>query len=222
MWCHDETWRSTALRLSSGEYVTLSAHLLLYDDLMLEGRLSLKLTLLFLLLLKQRSLPELILGRKRTAGGTIALLPARLLLAIHDLIQAGPISMKQVVRENDLAQPRGVNLAKAPPLQPPGKALELGFTKEPGKDPRCELLLVDDAERSAGGEPRYGAATLPAAQERVELLGEVRFAAAARGSDGRVESTLLHGGAVGDLLISRCVVSRDRNDIGQRHGLWRD
>ena len=128
--------RIKTLLLSRGEYGTLLVH----SHLLLErGQLlkMLQLQLLRLNLLKRDDIAELLLGSKRDGGrgtfwhGLANLLPGRdLLPAIHNLAQIGPIAMEEIVREDDLTQPRGVHLSKAPPLEPSRKALEFGLAKK--------------------------------------------------------------------------------------------
>ena len=136
------------LLMSHGEHGTLLVHLLPHGHLLLERGL-----LLGLCLLKHHDIAELLLGGKRASGRSISrhdlmilLLGPNILPTIHNLAEIGPISMKKIMREDDLTQPRDVHLPESPPLEPSRKTLELGLTETLGQDLLHELLLIGDAE----------------------------------------------------------------------------
>ena len=85
-------------------------------------------------------------------------------------------------------------LSKAPPLEPPHETVELGLAKKLGHDSLLKIVLIHDAECTAGGEPLGGMAAFSAVEHCVELLGEVRFAAAVVQVLGDINSGIGIGG----------------------------
>mmetsp|Transcript_31936 Transcript_31936/g.68971 ORF Transcript_31936/g.68971 Transcript_31936/m.68971 type:complete len:101 (-) Transcript_31936:519-821(-) len=77
---------------------------------------------------------------------------------------------------------------KAPPLEPPYETIELGPAKKLGHNSFHELVLIHDAERTAGGDPLDGVAAFSTAEHCVELFGEVWLAGTAFQTLGGIDN----------------------------------
>ena len=92
--------------------------------------------------------------------------------------------MKQILTEDNLTQSCGmINLAKAPPLEPPTKTLNLGLTKELGQDMFDKLFLIRDIKQSAVGKPGNHTPAILAGQYRVKFLHKVGLVVMATSCD---------------------------------------